>query len=66
MKIYRVQYNDYNGRHIEWFDNKEIANKWLKVLKNEGREDAFLSDFYIGSGRAGLVTWLNTYFKGDI
>ena len=66
MKIYKVQYQDDNGRHMDWFANKEDAKIWMQRLRNEGKEDAFLADFYIGSGRAGLITWLNTFFKGDI
>lgn len=63
MKIYEVKYWTENGKHVDWFDSKEIANRWLKILN---MEDARLVDHYIGSGRAGLVAWLNTYFKGDI
>ena len=66
MKIYKVQYQDYNGRSMQWFTNKRDAEIWVQRLRNEGKEDAFLADFYIGSGRAGLVTWLNTFFKGDM
>ena len=66
MKVYKVQYQDYDGRRMQWFTNKEDAKIWVQRLRNEGKEDAFLADFYIGSGRAGLVTWLNTFFKGDV
>ena len=66
MKIYKVQYQDYNGRSMHWFTNKKGAEIWVQRLRNEGKENAFLEDYYIGSGRAGLVTWLNTFFKGDV
>lgn len=66
MKIYQVEYRDYNGTHMDWFVNKKDAKIWVQRLRNEGKEDACLEEHYIGSGRAGLVTWLNNNFWGDI
>ena len=34
--------------------------------RNKQESNAYLEDYYIGSGRAGLVTWLNTFFRGDV
>lgn len=66
MKIYKVQCQDYNGKHMDWFANKKDAKIWMQKLRDEDKEYVFLAEYYIGSGRAGLVNWLNTYFKGDI
>jgi len=64
MKIYRVQYQDYDSWVNEWFATKAEAKKFIKeLIGTGGDDDVFALEpelRVIPTDKKGLVRWLNT------